>query len=176
MTQTVHLLGTNHGYQFGVGAQLNRNRTCSEHDVQLFRKTLLALCHSLKVTAIAEEMNADALAERSIVSTVPQAVAASLAIAHKHCDPDRKAQAALGMADENGVIAMNCMSGRSKREVRALVYEERRKREPYWKSELEALGVWPVLFICGSWHVPSFLSLRTSAGYSTTVVHSSWHA
>ena len=172
----VHILGTNHGYQFGSGARLNRMSTCSKSDELQFSEEIRRLCRARGLFAIAEEMSAEALTQRDRKNSVPESVARELSLPHKYCDPDREMQARLGIADEGGIIAMGCMRGQSRRDIRALVYAERRKREPLWKSELEILGLWPVLFICGSWHVPSFSSLLETAGHPTSVVHRNWHA
>ena len=48
------------------------------------------------------------------------------------------------------------------------------KRERCWLEELRSLNVWPVVFVCGAYHVECFRQLLESEGLSCEEIVSRW--
>src|SRR5206468_12782714 len=129
-------VGTSHSIQLGIGV--------SGEVTGKFRAFLERVCLTQGVCAVAEEMNAEALAERNCSSSIPQQLAASLNLQHRFCDPNRC---------ERAIRAKALLSDLPEAEISSRVAESYQKREQYWLGHLRALNCWPVLFVCGADHV-----------------------
>ncbi len=137
---------------------------------------LVNLCKEFKVFAVAEEMNRDALAERDCSTSIPMQVANALQLPHRLCDPNREQRAKLEIRQENDIRmqAWRTDSELSEPEIAELVAESLAKRERYWLEQLRDFNVWPVLFVCGADHVPSFCQLLKQQGISVHVAAEDW--
>lgn len=167
--QSLLLLGTDHRFQRG-DAEVPR------YVINRFSSLIIDTCRLHQVAAIAEEMSTDALVEHGLRESVPACVARTIGLPHRYCDPGRSEQMILGIADENAVRAGSMVRQVPQHEIECLVSAERRKREPIWLARLQELATWPALFICGSWHIPSFSELLKKYGHSPIVIHSDWQA
>ena len=175
MKPTVFIIGTSsHAYQAGEGAVFGET-TCSPEKATLFRNLLIGIIDQYRIRAIGEELSIDALSEMKRTESISKMVADSRTppLPHRYCDPSRAEQEKLGIRDE-GAIKIGLMNGRSPGEIDQEIYAERRKREPLWLNQMKALSAWPTLFICGSWHVPSFSYLLREAGFHVTIVVDKW--
>jgi hypothetical protein len=173
--RTVALFGTNHVYQFGGGVRLAGDY-CTEDQEAGFRLAILSAAHVTHAQAIAEEMSIEALKLKGKSSSVVFQIAKSLDLQHRYCDPDKARQQALSIACENAVRAVGQMERLSEEDIESNALMERRKREPVWAAELKELNVWPVLFICGSWHIPTFSALLRSQSFEILLCESCWSA
>lgn len=167
--KVVYLLGIDHRYQ-------RADPGLSRAQVAAFRGYLVQICAVHRVCALAEEMSADALADHGCNESVLASVAAQLGLPHTYCDPSQKEQRALCIADENAVRAVAQMRGDRNAQIEELALQERRKREPVWASGIQALATFPTLFICGTWHIPSFSAVLMSHGLKPFIVHPQWDA
>ena len=175
MNPFLYLIGTDHVYQFGAGAKFGRT-VCKPSQEEAFRILLMDACENYGVAAIAEELNEQALLEVGKEVSVPRAVASSLRLPHRYCEPNRDERLQLGISDENTVTAFGQLSGKTNTEIEHLILVEWQKREQLWLEHVRELGAWPVLFICGSSHVPSFTELLRSETVACHVVASDWVA
>ena len=171
----VFLIGTSHAYQFGEGVVFG-DTTCTPEIATQFRQYLANVQNVHGIRAFAEEMSLDALAERQQTVSLPKLVADEFSVSHRYCDPTHHEKARLGIRDENFIRAIGKMSEKSPDNIEEEVYAERRKREPIWLAQLQLLNTWPVLFICGAWHVPSFKALLHQGGLPSVVLASDWGA
>ncbi|MBU4373580.1 MAG: hypothetical protein KJ714_03905 [Euryarchaeota archaeon] len=172
----MYIIGTLHSYQFGAGSNIE-GLFCTEENEQSFQSAILAVCKRYCIAAIAEEMSITALQEQSVSISVPKKVSDILGIGDKHlyCDPSREQQESLGIRDENTVKAYGMLTGKSESEISEDQIVERRKREPIWRDNLLKSNNWPLLFICGYWHVPTFSEEMRKAGYSVKVLYKNWN-
>lgn len=168
------LIGTNHTYQYGAGNQWLKGSPCEPEDEQAFRMKLTAVAVEHRVGCIAEEMNEEGLADAKQSKSVPQIVAGSLGLPHIFCEASRKKRADLGVREEAEIRCWGNLYEKSDAEIDAQVKESFRRREAYWLERVEALGTWPVLFICGAKHVVSFPALLCENGVECEVLHASW--
>ena len=176
MSHAVYIIGTLHSYQFGAGYSFG-DLFCTEDDELSFQSTILAACKRYCIAAIAEEMSITALQEQSVSVSVPKKVSDILGMGdnHLYCDPTREQQECLGIRDENTVKAYGMMTGKSGSEISEDQIVERLKREPIWREKLLRSHNWPVLFICGHWHVPTFSEEMRKAGRSVKVLYKNWN-
>lgn len=135
---------------------------------------LKSLCRKYKVRAMAEEMSAEALAERKCPASIPMQVADSLRVAHQFCDPTRSERVKLGIQQENDIRAQAFLSGEPEADIAKRLVESHAKRERYWLEQLRGLNLWPVLFVCGADHVASFCQLLRQEGISAHVAANDW--
>jgi len=175
MSHAVYIIGTLHSYQFGAGSNLG-NISCTIENELSFQSTISEVCKRYCIAAIAEEMSITALQEQSVAISVPKKVADILGIGkhHIYCDPTREQQEHLGIRDENTVKAYGMLTGKSESEISKDQIIERLKREPIWREKLLESNSWPVLFICGYWHVPTFSEEMRKAGCSIKVLYENW--
>jgi len=156
---TVVVVGTSH--------------TIQTTDVAL-KPFLEGLCQLFKVRAVAEEMSAEALAEKSCPVSIPMQVASALNLPHRLCDPNRAQRASLGIQQENDIRISVFPSVLPESEVSARVAESHGKRERHWLEQLRSLDTWPVLFVCGADHVASFSRLLEAEGLGTHIAAEDW--
>ena len=175
MSPRLYLIGTSHVYQFGAGAAFGSS-TCSIAQADAFRTILSDACKSYRIAAVAEELNEQALAEVDKQVSVPYEVASSLGLPHCYCEPNCDERASLRIREENAVIAFGQIGGKSSEEINRLVLVEWRKREEIWLERIPALQAWPVLFVCGALHIPTFTDLVRSRGIPCELIAENWEA
>lgn len=139
-----------------------------------FQPFLESLCRQFDIRAVAEELNKEALDERSCTASIPMQVASVLQIPHRFCDPNRMERAKLGIQQENDIRISAFPSTLPESEVARRVAESHKKREGYWLEQLRSLNLWPVLFVCGADHVASFCNLPNYEGIIPHVAAEDW--
>lgn len=169
----VFIIGTNHVYQFGSGSDF-KGTTCSQQQEAKFRQLLIKVCGSCCVAAICEELSEEALRKMALTESVPKKIAHALSLCHRYCDPNEKERNKMGIRDDSYIRTAGIMSHQSQESIEQEVLAERRKREPYWIGQLLKLDAYPVLFVCGSWHVPSFSDLLRHSGAESIIVERDW--
>jgi hypothetical protein len=134
------------------------------------------LLQEFKVCGIAEEMNEEALYENGWGATIPMRVARALKIPHRFCDPNREERVKLGIRQENDIRIQDWLSqsNLSDSEIQSMVMESHARRERHWLEQLNDFNVWPVLFVCGADHVPSFHQLLQQQGIATHIAAEDW--
>ena len=163
----VLVLGTYHLYQ-------TRDIAFAEAQHNAFTQFVVEICYAHRIRAIAEENNAQALAEASVEESVPQRIAHTLGLTHQHCDPDRAIRTKLGILQENDIRAQAILKGWPEAVVQEKLAASHRVRERYWLQQLITLNVWPVLFVCGADHSMSLLSLLPEYDVQVELVASDW--
>lgn len=48
------------------------------------------------------------------------------------------------------------------------------RRENYWLDRMVELNCFPILFICGAWHVPTFAAKAKQHGLSVEIAEPDW--
>lgn len=163
----VIVVGTSHPIQIGAD---DVNRAAGEE----LKAFLENLCRTYEIRAVAEEMNAEALAENQCSTSVPMRLADSLGLEHWFCDPNRSARVTLGIYQENGIRAEAFLQGCSEGQISSRVADSHAMRERYWLDRLRALNQWPVLFVCGADHVASFCVLLEHEAIAAHVAAKDW--
>lgn len=163
----VIVVGTSHSIQMATDEGNAETR-------EEFMAFLESLCRTHEVRAVAEEMNAEALAERGCSTSIPMRLAQSLGVNHRFCDPDRSERARLGMFQENDVRAQGFLSTWSEAEISSRILAEHIKRERYWLDQIRGLNQWPLLFVCGANHVASFCDLLAREGLAASIGAADW--
>lgn len=176
MSKRLALIGTSHTYQYGAGNAWSKKAPCTREAEQAFRGVLSAAVVKHGVRCIAEEMNEQGLAEAEMPTSVPQLLAGSLGLPHLFCEPDRRERITLGIEQENEIRISAYLNGKSEEHVAIALKEQFLKRESVWLQRVEQLGTWPVLFICGANHVPSFSVLLERKGVECEVLYADWSA
>src|SRR5262245_57529969 len=118
----VIIVGTSHSIQMGIDDATD----LGGHNFEAFIRDL---CKAHAIRAVAEEMNPDALAERSCTTSVLSRLANALGLEHRFCDPNRSERFRLGILQENDIRAQAFFSRRSEPEIMACVTESHTKRE-----------------------------------------------
>ncbi len=173
MTSSVYVIGTGHTYQFGVGIEFG-GEICTESQEREFLMMLRATCNSLEINLIAEEMHNDGLSMRGLNESVPSKCARDIGIRHIYADPTIEEQKTLGIREETAVRYFSTQDGKTPSEIEADVLAERRKREPIWCDKISSAGCTCCLFVCGSWHVPSFVSLLNERSFVAHILYENW--
>ena len=163
----VIVVGTSHLIQMGTD---DGNAETGEE----FLAFLESLCRTHEVRAVAEEMDAEALAECGCLTSIPMRLAQSLGVNHRFCEPNRSDRARLGILQENPIRAKGFLSNWSEAEISSRVLDEHMKRERYWLDQIRDLNQWPVLFVCGANHVASFCDLLAREGLAASIGAADW--
>lgn len=163
------ILGTDHRYQMR-GAEFNE----AQH--QAFAAFVMATAKQTGVTGLAEENSVAALAEADIAKSTIELITYELGLRHRHCDPDMKKRAELGMLQENQIRISAFPGVLAEAEVQRRLRESMQAREAYWLSELIEFNAWPVLFVCGAMHSLSFLDLLKEKGIDAVLIAEDWSA
>lgn len=174
MKKRLLLIGTRHTYQYGAGNAWNSEAPCTPEDEHAFRQMLTDVVAEHNVCCIAEEMNEDGLAEANKIESVPQIIAGILGLPHVFCELNRRERVALGIRQENDIRIAAFFDEKSEEYVEAALKDQFHRRESVWLDRVEAIGTWPVLFICGANHVPSFAALLQEAGVECEVLYLNW--
>jgi hypothetical protein len=114
-----------------------RPRCGPQDGADAFKRHILQTVRTHRCKTIAEENSVEGLRGRC---TVGQEVAREEVLKHILCDPTASEREEIGISQDNSDIA---------------------KREGEWVRRVIDLGVYPVLFVCGSTHVSSFAQSLT---------------
>lgn len=162
------LIGTGPPYQ-------TAEERCPPQGAQAFQRFLSEACRRYGIRTVAEEMNAEALAEVKRNESIPQRVASELSLTHLFCDPDRKQRRELGLLQENDIrIQQFSDPNISDDEIERQICSALTRREHYWLERLQTVIQWPVLFICGADHVKSFEGILKDKGFSVECIAEDW--
>jgi hypothetical protein len=153
------LVGTSHRYQIASDD---------------FQRLLTSLCSERGVAAIAEELNAAALAERGAVESVASAVATELGLKHQFSDPSPEIREEIGVEAENEIRSTGFLHNWTRDQIEAEVRKSHEIREAYWLTQLRIFDSWPLLFVCGANHSEPFAALLRRSGFDVTVANSDW--
>jgi len=165
--KNVVLIGTDHG-KF----QMAKRDTNEAH---LFYSTLIEQCSTHHIVALAEEMDVVALQKRGVDNTVAHRVAIKLGLNHQYSDAPPDIRRKLGIAESTQQIQINGFYNNSSPEqIEAEIRKSNEVREKYWLERLNEANQWPVLFVCGAFHVKSFSELMRRDGIDVTVAFEDW--
>ncbi len=168
----LHLLGTDHAYQFGIGVYGHTD--CTAEAEAAFSRLIKNLCHDRKIKAIGEELNDDALKEKNKTESIPFQVAKQLYLHHRYCEPNHVERSDLLIFDDNQITLIGFPNRRAESEIAADKATAWEKREQFWLDRILELNTWPLLFICGSLHVPTFSGKLMANGIEFQIEHRSW--
>lgn len=174
LIRKVLLIGTHHTYQYGAGSAYFGG--CTQEEESAFRHLVQRLAHRFEVSGLAEELNEDGLSQHKVRHSVLQQEASALQLPHCFCEPGLAERADLGIRQSNEVKATGWIRGWSNEEVKSALLDEFKKREAVWCDRLLVQDAWPVLFVCGADHVPSFSSLLLERGLKVEVLETCWEA
>lgn len=165
--QTVLIVGTSHEFQ------------CATQDVpadaiDAFRDFLRQAAITNNAVAIAEEMSSAALAENDLAQSVAEGISGELGIAHDLVDPSPEDRERLGIQQRNDIERIGFFAGRDRMEIEAQVRRSYDIREEFWASRLSAAALFPVVFICGAYHVCTFQNKLLTLGHDVVVLAESW--
>lgn len=159
-----YIIGTSHPYQIA-------DCDFASTDARAYRNSLQEACSWHKIRAIAEEMSWEALKDGT---SLAEDLCQQLGLLYRACDPDSEERGRLGIRNEGLVRIRALQEDWDDATLNDAIRAEYRKREEYWLRQLQALDVWPVLFICGASHVASFLQLLSESNVETKVLKQDW--
>ena len=164
---TVILVGTMHDYQHG-------NNRVSRENIQKFQGMLRLLVRDHNATGIAEENSLQALKEAGVSESTVAQVAAELKVRYKYCDLDRDERQAKGIESIQDLKWAKNFNNWTEEELQARIKASNRAREAHWLQELISFNTSPVVFVCGSDHVPGFKNLLEENKFQVSVAHADW--
>lgn len=171
---TIFLIGTSHRFQVANSAIVAAH-------TEAFRVLVRGCAISESVSGIGEEISLAEVQNRDATESVCEEVANALSITHCYCDPNEDERSALGIEQENAILARALISrprGTTQEEARKhaapLIAASHAKREAEWLRRLKAVGLERVLFVCGANHVDSFRYLLERNGYVACVLEHDW--
>lgn len=159
----VVLIGSSHKYQVP-------ERPGAQH----FRALVEATVSRWRVRATAEEMSLEALGQNNTDRSVCEKIAGELGLPHRYCDLNNAERAAKGVRDELDIRAEGFLQSWTQERIEKEVRASHSIRERHWLQKLLDLDRWPVLFICGAYHVAPFRALLASNGFSAEVAEQDW--
>jgi len=160
----VYIIGTSHPYQIA-------DCDFAPADVGAYRNLLQEACSRHNIRAIAEEMSREGLKGGT---SLAEDLCQQLGLRYRACDPDSEEREQLGIWNEGLVRIRALQEGWDNATFNDAIRIEYRKREEYWLQQLQALDVWPVLFICGANHAASFQQLLSESNVETKVLAQDW--
>ena len=161
--RAVILFGTSHKYQYPG------NPSESEFQTAVAESS----CRE-PIRAIAEEMNAEGLAQKRVTHSIGEQVARSLSILHRYCDPGYAQRQALGIRFEQLIRVDGFSWNWTEGKITQAVETSHSIREQFWQQQLIDLDSWPVLFICGAHHVERFSKLLRKSGIIVKIAFNDW--
>lgn len=173
MERVVYLLGTGHEYQIDSEHYLP---SVSPQAIEAFKNRLEYVCEVLNIKAIGEEMSLSDLEDHKKTVSTPKLLSKDLGIHHKYCNPTKEQQQQLNIKHPTIISYHGQQDGLSDIEIYSLQWEEDLKREPFWLQQIEKLGIYPLLFICGSYHVGSFYRFLIVENFDVHVTDHNWKA
>ena len=164
---TIYVIGTIHDFQENDGSR-NKN------EIDAFIYYLEQVCQEHGIRAIAEEMNLEALGKLRQRESTCKYVADKLNLIHRYCDPNSGLRAKHGIIEDT-IIKMDAfMNDLSEEEVNNKIRAEHEKRELIWINEIQKIGKFPILFICGAKHSLPFSQLLRNKGFQSIVINNRW--
>lgn len=163
----------------GVKHEIQFLSDCNSTSIEEFQEYLKTEAINRRVILIAEELSNEVICNqakfvRKEVSSVAKAVALSIGINHKFCDPDSKKREELGIPSETQIrkelglgVALSHSGVKKLDREKAKYYHV---REEYWFSLIEDHASLNLIFICGDDHVDGFEKLVANYGYPTKVL------
>jgi hypothetical protein len=157
----IYLIGTNHRFQYTENPS-GGNPRAVEVARDEFRAYLREQIQKLRPNFIAEEFSEEVLKHLGAQSNV-KAVADSLGIEHRFCDPDRATRRELGLPEPF-----------DKPPPPAETARHYRIRERYWLSRISDRPDAVIIFVCGAEHIPSFESRLRAEKCETRILERYW--
>jgi hypothetical protein len=172
-------------YIIGVAhrAQAKQKRNEDTEEQKHFRKCLAEAIERFKPALIAEEFSEWTLQQllkdkKAEHESLTKAIADSVKVGHRFCDPDDKARAKMQYVEGTTLglqIFMRNDENLSNDECsdRGFAIEIARYwplRERYWLDQLGDVKDKDVVFVCGDAHVESFRELLNRDGINSTIV------
>lgn len=171
----IYLIGTKHKYQYGARAKNKFDDICTESEETAFCAYVNSVVKRFDIQVIAEELNHQGLEWATVEQSVLEAVASSLNIPHRFCEPNTHERGLLDIeADESVIHDRAWREALSDSAKETLIRFWFLKREMVWLQRLIGLDQWPVLYICGCNHVQSFQKLIATQEILCEVVCEKW--
>jgi hypothetical protein len=167
MQPRVFVLGTDHRFQ-------RRDKEFADSQHERFEAFILQVVDANKIAVLAEENNAEALAEAGVAESTIEITARERGLPHRHCDPDRAERTRLGIRQDNDIRISAFFEGLAESAIQQRINESMRARERYWLERLLELNHWPVLFVCGANHSLHFLELLGTNNVEAALVAQDW--
>jgi hypothetical protein len=145
-----------------------------EVEANAFMSLLQITCRQYQIRAIAEEMSPEALSKDGQQESTCKHVADSLRLSRRYCDPNLAKRRELGIIEKDDIHWQKFYENLTDEEVRKKIRAEYEKREGWWLKELNNLGVFPVLFICGAKHAKPFAELVSQNNLSCEILYKNW--
>jgi len=172
-------------YIIGVAhrVQCRQGNTADSEDQKNYRQCLEETVRAVKPVVVAEEYSRHALKQLeksngAEYESIARAVAESLVVEHRFCDPEPEARARLGYREGTEIalqIFMHDAENRSNSEIndRGFAIEVARYwpiREKYWLDQLDDVKQQDLVFVCGDAHIESFGELLIRNSIGSTIV------
>jgi TPR repeat protein len=98
----------------------------------------------------------------------------NLGFVYGYCDPNSAKRTELEIKEEADIHLQKFYDNLTDEEVCEKIRAEHEKRERWWLKELNNLGVFPALFICGAKHAKPFAMLISQSGRSCDILYENW--
>jgi hypothetical protein len=172
-------------YIIGVAhrVQCKQKDAADSEDQKKFRHCLADITVRSKPVVVAEECSQHTLKQLekdngAEYESVTKAVADSLDVKHRYCDPEPEARAKIGYREGTEIalhIAMHNTENLSNAEVndRGFAIEVAKYwpvREKFWLDQLDDVKHRDLVFVCGDAHIDSFRELLKRNHIDSTVV------
>lgn len=164
MEDILYLIGTDHKYQHNS----ERYISVPKNEIEEFVIHLKTICENKNIRAIGEEFHETHLKEDRKL-TIPKNVAVGLNIKHIYCEPDDDEAEKLGYVEK-----LLQRPRETTEEFYKRAFENEKIREKGWLNRLISNKVWPLLFVCGSWHVESFKNLLEANQIKVVIINENW--
>lgn len=145
-----------------------------EVETNAFISLLKKTCEQYRIRAIGEEMSLEALSKKNQQESTCKQIADILHLSHRYCDPESAKRRELGIIEEDNIYQQQYDQNLTDEEVCNRIRAEYEKRERWWIKELNKLGEFPVLFICGAKHAKPFAELVSQSGLSFEILYKNW--
>jgi hypothetical protein len=119
-------------------------------------------------------MSLEALSKHGQQASTCKQVADMLGLPHRYCDPNTAMRRELNIIEWDDIHIQKFEKNLTDEEICKRIRAEYEKRERYWLKELNNLGVFPGLFICGSKHAKPFTELVSQNGRSCDILYENW--
>lgn len=165
MAADLYILGTNHPLQCG-------STECSDRNVEAFAAELRRLCSKFKIQRLVEEMTDEGLKRHNVTETVCSRVAGEIGAAYEIVDLNQIQRRALCIDDSpviTTVMRHHISDGSGFREAFDDLADGVRER--VWVARILSGNQWPVLFLCGAYHVVSIRRLWRGLGLESKIIH-----
>ncbi len=144
--------------------------------ISMFKKEILKVISRYSIEALSEENSLEAQNEHGLKHSLPYDIAESQQLTHQYCDPTRAERLELGIQQENDIRASHILDDADEDTIQSEIKASNQLRERFWLKQIEQLGMWPNLLICGDNHVVSVANQANVYSMESTVLHEDWHA